>query len=206
MKKNKIKSKPLLFILLLLVVGTVGGTLTKFYTEKIIPNKFRTMTYDVKIKEKFNNTWGTKEVYISNDEKDSETPVVIRVNYTESWTKKENNKTYTLSNFYKFNDTVNNKIVYTDIVNKGWTTVFEKNFKEGSDGWYYYDKVLPAKQQIQILESINKIDGFNDDNYKNATYELDFSYEALEANEKVISSIWNKEVTIKDQEVNWKNL
>lgn len=60
MKTSKIKKKPLIFILLLLLTVAVGSTFAYYYNEVIIPNKFKAMTYSVAIEEVFNGTWGDK--------------------------------------------------------------------------------------------------------------------------------------------------
>lgn len=197
MEKNKIKSKPLLFILLLLVVGTVGGTFAYFYTEVVISNQFRTMTYEVKLNEtNFKGTWGSKNVSISNNEKNSKIPVVIRFNYNEIWKKTENNVTSILSNKLSNGNPV---------VKKNWATSYS-DFTLSSDGWYYYNKVLSPQETVKILESIEKDSAATSDyNSKNANYELDFNYEAIQADTKAIKKLWNLEATIKDDNtVTWK--
>ena len=49
MKKLTIKKKPLFFILLLLLLIGIGGTFAYYYTEIVVPNNFKTMTYNVAI-------------------------------------------------------------------------------------------------------------------------------------------------------------
>ena len=66
-KLKKINKKPLIFILIVLVLTIVGGTYAYYYSEVILPNEFKTMTYNVTIEEEFNNTWGTKKVRFVNN-------------------------------------------------------------------------------------------------------------------------------------------
>ena len=66
---KKIKFKPLLVIIVVLLLGVVGITFSYFYTEVIFPNQFKMMTYNVKVEEEFNDTWGTKKVSFINKDK-----------------------------------------------------------------------------------------------------------------------------------------
>ena len=131
MKTSKIKKKPLIFILLLLLTVAVGSTFAYYYNEVIIPNKFKAMTYSVAIEEVFNGTWGTKEVSIVNKEA-TNTPVVLRISYNELW----------INNADGSNVSLNNKLNKQDVVTKNWTNNFVNDFVKGDDGWYYYKKVL----------------------------------------------------------------
>lgn len=197
MKTSKIKKKPLIFILLLLLTVAVGSTFAYYYNEVIIPNKFKAMTYSVAIEEVFNGTWGTKEVSIVNKEA-TNTPVVLRVSYNELW----------INNVDGSNVSLNNKLNRQDVVTKNWTNNFVNDFVKGDDGWYYYKKVLNAEEKVKILDSIelneelirNSLDY---DKYKNNTYELDFNVESIQANEEAIESIWGKVVNISGNEVTW---
>ena len=197
--KEKIKrNKPLFFILILLVLGLIGGTFAYYYNEVSFPNRFKTMTYNVTLEENFNDDWGTKEVFFKNKET-TNMPVVLRINYNEEWSKKVNNETYTLSN------TVNNQ----DVVTKTWTNDFLNNFTLGSDGWYYYKKVLNSGDSVQVLSSITLNENLirnnpNYNNYKTYDYELAFNYEAIQANTEAVSSIWNKTITINGNDITWQ--
>lgn len=197
MKTSKIKKKPLIFILLLLLTVAVGSTFAYYYNEVIIPNKFKAMTYSVAIEEVFNGTWGTKEVSIVNKEA-TNTPVVLRISYNELW----------INNADGSNVSLNNKLNKQDVVTKNWTNNFVNDFVKGDDGWYYYKKVLNAEERVKVLDSIelneevirNSLDY---DKYKNNTYELDFNVESIQANEEAIESIWGKVVNISGNEVTW---
>ena len=59
-KLKKMKKKPLFFLLALLIVGGIGGTIALFTTTVDYSNVFSTSKYDVVIKEKFNDEFGTK--------------------------------------------------------------------------------------------------------------------------------------------------
>lgn len=197
MKFKKLKKKPLIFLLALIVIGIVGTTFAYYYTEIAIPNQFRTMTYNVTIEEEFNDTWGTKKVSFVNKE-ETNTPVVLRINYNELWRKEVNGVKLSLDN------NVNGE----NVVTKNWTTAFTNDFIAGGDGWYYYKKTLNAEESVQVLNSISLKEDlistspyYND--YKSYTYELDFNFEAIQASSSAISEIWSKTATISGSNVTW---
>lgn len=196
MKKLKNK-KTIFFALLLLVLVGVGGTFAYYYSEATIANKFKSMTYDVVLREEFNNTWGTKKVYISNEEETS-TPVVLRVSYNEVWKVETEDGISFLPNS---NGT-------DDFATKAWTTTFTNDFIEGPDGWYYYTKVLNGQEEIQLLDSVTKnttlISSSPDyDIYNDYDYELTFNYEAIQADVDAVKDIWNVNLTISNGNVDW---
>jgi alternate signal-mediated exported protein len=197
MKFRKIKKKPLIFLLVLCLLGIVGTTFAYYYTEIAIPNQFKAMTYNVTIEEEFNDTWGTKKVSFVNNE-ETNTPVVLRINYNELWRKEINGVKLSLDN----------NVNGTNVVTKNWTTAFTNDFVDGGDGWYYYKKTLNAEESVQVLNSISLNESlistspyYND--YKTYTYELDFNFEAIQANSSAISEIWGKNATITGGYVTW---
>ena len=197
MKFKKIKKKPLIFLLALIIVGVVGTTFAYYYSEVSFPNQFRTMTYNVTIEEEFNDTWGTKKVSFVNKE-ETNTPVVLRINYNELWRKEVSGVKLSLDN------NVNGE----NVVTKNWTSTFTSDFIDGGDGWYYYKKTLNAEESVQVLNSISLKEDlistspyYND--YKSYTYELDFNFEAIQASSSAISEIWGKTATISGSNVTW---
>lgn len=196
-KLKKLNKKPLIFILVLLILSIIGGTFAYYYTEVVLPNEFKTMTYNVTIEEEFNDTWGTKKVSFVNNE-ETNTPVVLRINYNESWRKEVSGVKLSLDN------NVNGE----NVVEKEWTTAFTNDFIDGGDGWYYYKKTLNAEESVQVLESISlkenliRTSPYYDD-YKSYTYELDFNFEAIQASSSAISDIWNKTALISGGNVTW---
>lgn len=196
MKKLKNK-KTLFFALLLLVLVGIGGTFAYYYSEATIANKFKTMTYNIALREEFNNTWGTKKVFISNQEETS-TPVVLRVSFNEVWKVETEDGISFLPNS---NGT-------DDFATKTWTNTFLNDFQCETDGWCYYKKVLNGQEEIQLLDSVNKnttlISSSPDyDVYNDYDYELTFNYEAIQADAVAISEIWGIQTTISDGNVTW---
>ena len=197
MKFKNLKKKPLIFLLALIAIGVVGTTFAYYYTEVSFPNQFRTMTYNVTIEEEFNDTWGTKKVSFVNKE-ETNTPVVLRINYNELWRKEVSGVKLSLDN------NVNGE----NVVTKNWTSTFTSDFIDGGDGWYYYKKTLNAEESVQVLNSISLKEDlistspyYND--YKSYTYELDFNFEAIQASSSAISEIWGKTATISGSNVTW---
>ena len=198
MKKLKNK-KTLFFALLLIALVSVGGTLAYYFSETTIANRFKTMTYSVRLREVFNNTWGTKEVYISNDEENG-TPVVLRVNYNEVWSIGTDDGLSFLPNSY------NGDYFAT----KTWTNTFLNDFEDGQDGWYYYKHVLDGQDEIELLTSVTKNTTLlstpgvpNADLYDDYDYELSFNYEAIQADEDAILDIWGQTATISNGNITW---
>ncbi|MDE5831084.1 MAG: hypothetical protein K2H53_05650, partial [Clostridia bacterium] len=87
-------------------------------------------------------------------------------------------------------------------------TTWKDDFVLGSDGWYYYTKVLDAGSTIQLLESIELDENVLDslpyaDSYSEYDYELTFRYESIQATEKAVKQLWNKDITINGDNVSW---
>lgn len=184
--KNK-KSKLLVFAFLGIIF--IGVSYAFYYNEFVFPNEFKTMTYNVKLEEEFENKFGVKKVKIVNRET-TNTPVVLRLNFNETWKKRINDEDVILNNLSN-----NYNCVY-----KEWTNDFLNDFILGNDGWYYYKKTLNANSEVQILQSIADN---NVCNYENATYELDFNYEAIQASTNAVSDIWNYNISINNNNVTW---
>lgn len=189
--------KNIKIVIYLLVIGLImilGGSLAYFYQEVVVPNNFKTMTYNVKLEEEFYNDWGTKRIYIRNLE-ETNAPVVLRVNYNEVWSLIIEGNIRTLSN------TLNGE----NVVTKNFTSTFLNDFIEGDDGWYYYKKILKPSSSIQILESISLKNDLiiNNNEYHEYNYELSFNYEAIQATDAAVIDIWNKNITINGDNVVW---
>lgn len=191
MKNKKVKS--LLFILALLFIGIIGGTIAYFTTANHVVNEFQGLTYDVDIVEESNGTWGTKKVSIVNKDK---TPVVVRVAYNELWSKEDRE--------YGFL-TLSNTINGFNVVNKSWTKTWEEDFVLGTDGWYYYKNILDANTSIDLITSIQLNDSLitNREEYLDYDYELNFGFESIQATEEAIKDLWGFDVNISNENIQW---
>ena len=198
------KRKPLHCILLFVLLIGVTGTIAYYRSEVLIPNEFQTMTYNVSCEEVFNNQFGTKEVSFVNHE--DSVPVVLRIQYDEQWILHSGSYEYSGEIILPNADSTGN------YVDKNWTTDFLNDFVLGSDGWYYYKKVLNANSSVKVLNSISKsssmptavptptvpveYSSLND-------YNLSFNYEAIQASNDAILEIWNKNCTISGSDITW---
>lgn len=197
--KFKLKTlKPIVFIIILLFLGVISVTLALFYNRVTVVNKFKSMTYNVELEEEFYNKWGTKKVTIINKE-ETNTPVVVRISYSELWSKKSDSDVLL---------TLNNGLNGINVVDKAWTNSFTDDFVLGNDGWYYYKKLLGSNESVQILESINlKEDLIKDslyyEEYLSYDYELTFNYEAIQATSEAVKEIWGIDININGDNITW---
>ena len=196
--EKKLNIKPIIFMLLLPVVCAVGLTLAYYTSEVRVVNKFKTNTYNVDIEDRSTGSWGERTVSFINREEENSS-VVLRINYNESWTNKNDDVLLTIDN------TVNG----VNAVSKEWTDEFKNNFIKGEDGWYYYTKVLNAKESVKVLNSVDLNQTLIEtspyyNEYLTYTYDLSFNFEAIQATSKAVEEIWNKKITIEGNEVTWE--
>ena len=194
MKKNK---KVVLFLILLLSFIGIGSVYAYYQVNVIVPNKYKAATYDVEIEEEFEDEFGTKKVWIVNNEK-TNAPVVLRISYNEFWSKTIDGVLLTLDN------NVNGE----NVVEKTWTEDFLEDFELKEDGWYYYKKVLNPEERVQLLESIslkNELVSLSDyrEEYHTYDYELAFNFESIQATKDAVLEIWDKNITIDGDNVTW---
>ncbi len=192
--KKLMKQKWLLIVTGILLFAAVGGTFAYYYTQVVIPNEFKTQTYNVTLEEEFYNDWGTKQVTIKNEE-ETNVDVVLRINYNEMWSDTTG-------------DVLSNVVNGENVVTKNWTTEFLNDFEKSDDGWYYYKKVLKAKGSVPILESVfqntTAILNSPDAHLYNAyDYRLVFNFEAIQANEKAVKDIWGKNIIMNGSDITW---
>lgn len=188
--KNNEKYRPLMFIGGVFLVLIIGATIAFYSQELSVVNTFSTMTYNVEMEEEFYDDWGTKSVTIYNRES-TNTPVALRVSYSEAWTNGE--------------DTLNNLVNGENVVNKTWSQDFTDDFVLCDDGWYYYKKLLNGNSSVNLLQSINldsQIASLYPE-YNTYNYSLDFTYEAIQGSSVAIEDIWGYEVEIESGEITW---
>lgn len=179
----------LIVILSLVIVPTIVYAYYK--SIQVVHNEFKVSDIDVRIEENFDSTtWPDetkKEVFLVNY---STSPAVLRVMYTEIWE-------------YD-NNIISNTINNNNVVIKNWTNLFNEDFIY-KDGWYYYKHLVNANESIKILDKIKLnrelVDG--KDEYIEGKYELTFYYEALQPTKKAIKDLWDIDVTINENIINW---
>lgn len=189
---KKISKNFLIICGIFLLMGIVG--VSAIYISNVsLVNSFKTLTYKVDVLEEFYNDWGTKKIKIVNSE-ETNADVVLRVTFNESFTKN--------------NDILSNEINGEEVVEKEYANDFLTHFSKDQDGWYYYDKILKAKDSVEILNSINLKEDLirtseDYEKYKTYHYELGFQYETIQATEKAIKDIWGKDSKIIDGEIEY---
>lgn len=175
-------------------------------------NELKADKIEAKIEETFepSEPEGTvqKKVTFKND---SSNASFLRVSYAETWERTEDNNKILL----------NNQLNGKDVATKKWENGFGQNsgvWKDGGDGWYYYNKVLkPGASTEEILESVSFPDYSGEyQEYKDADYQLYFQMELLqvsdsqstlnsaEVNQKASKTVFGKEATIDGENVSWQ--
>ena len=199
------KKKIILIILVLISIGTTYAYFSKSITAE---NLFNTSSFNVTIYEDNNSTWGDKNVSFTNSN-NAKSGAVLRIMYNEIFKINEVVATSNKHNDYNptflanttYGQVLSNKINNTDVVTKTWTSTFNNYFVSGNDGWYYYTKVLNPGDTIRVLQSItlnnnliSNLPNYND--YLNATYDLNFDFEAVQASTRAVSNLWGLNITI----------
>ena len=187
---KKVSKNFLIICGIFLIMGIVGVSAIYLSNVSLI-NSFKTLTYKVDVEEEFYNDWGTKKIKVINSE-ETNADVVLRVSFNES--------------FSKDNDILSNEINGQEVVEKDFSNDFLTHFSKDQDGWYYYDKVLKAKDSVEILNAISLKEDListseDYEKYKTYHYELGFQYETIQATEKAIKEIWGKNATISEGEI-----
>ena len=194
---NKVR-KISIILIIPFIIFSMQKVYSFYQTNYIIPNKFKAATYNVVLEEEFYDEFGTKKVWIANNETGNAN-VVLRINYDESFSKTVDNERLTLSNI------VNNQ----NVVDKVWTDDFLNDFEKGNDGWYYYKKILKPTEKVQILESISLNENLiltspYYQEYKSYDYNLSFNFESIQATKNAVKEIWDKDITINNDNVDWE--
>ena len=135
MKRIKQKTKKkLLFatpVAIVLAVAITFGVSFVVYAisrnTSTIDNSARVATSGVSIVESSDPGFGRHEISFYNNA-DTNSPVLLRIAYSETWTDNDNN---VISNLGGNS---------ANVVTKTWTNDFAQYFEDGHDGWYYYDK------------------------------------------------------------------
>lgn len=216
------KKKSIIFLVLLLLMGFVGTTYAYFTQSASFDNNFSIKDFEVVIEEEFDESSAfdecisdengessneprgqfychsevSKKVFVVNKE---EVPAVVRISYNEEIMLDQNSDYSGLfPNFIEMCDG-NNNCESTYLFNKVWTQDFLDNWYF-HEGWYYYKKILPASESVQVLDSVTT--EYAQSLYGN--YSLDFNIEAVQASSDAVKELWNQDVTInEDGTVYW---
>lgn len=169
-------------ILAVLIIAVAATTFLGVYAAShnvsTIKNEIAVAQSGTRIIDDTDGGFGRKEVTIKN-EGASSPKVLIRVAYSETWTKSDGT-------------IISNTVNGSNVVTKDWTTAFVSDFVDGGDGWYYYKKVLNPASEVKILDSIT----LNDSSYNKNNYDLSFRFESVQADAAAANTLWGKTVTI----------
>jgi len=205
-KKTKMVTMIACFLVCAITIATAIGTTLAFYSGGgNLKNDLGTKESSVYLEEEFspNDKWlpgetKEKEVKFGNDgEKDQ----VIRFKVELQWLNKSNGTwTPAASNPVKIN--------YAASLTANWDNSFL-----GSDGWYYYKKVLPAGGSTPVvMESVtfspelaNAINDEYLDDFTSTTYRITVYMEGVDVNTDVTKAAWTKNFTESGGNLTWSN-
>lgn len=177
--KPSARIKTLIVVAGLAAAVIAGATYAFWSTAMEHVNELGSDTVSAEIKETFDKGAApdgtvTKKVSFRNSGSAS---AFLRISYVESWTSGSGDEKQLLSNTSDG----------TDVAGKTWTEFFRdsKNWEKGSDGWYYYRKLLPPGESTEnIMDSVTfpEYTGKYQE-YGSADYELYFRMELLQASD-----------------------
>ena len=200
--KNK---KSLLYIVLVLVVFLVLGTIAYFTSTDTLENIFLSGTYKTKTTEVFtsptNWTPGDVTPKTITTKNEGTIPVRVRIKLDESWTSKNGDE---ISNdICERYNAYNYCLEYYQAAEINLDN--ENDWLKKGDYYYYLHELAPGETTTSLLESVTfnpnvqadisctLVDGANTcestgNGYDGATYELDITIETVQANK--YESVW----------------
>ena len=179
MDKKKILKKLLPTMAMFIAAAAIGVTGATVLHSLTLENPIKTPGVEGGIEEDLS----TKKVEFTNN---GEADVLIRASFTESWTgKNEDEETVILPNLGSITDT--DKQAEPAINLAYW--------EKGSDGWYYYKKVLPGSVAKSLNDGLSLVSepfinrvSFKTSSelyapYKDAEYQLHVTMEVVQASD-----------------------
>ena len=152
--KEKLNSKPLTGILLLVLFGIIGGTIAYYQTSDTFTNEFDTGKYVIKTEETFESppNWTPgdttpKEVTVKNE---GDVKAVVKICLTEKWEDASGNTLPLFDSNYEFAALVEFDPNY-DLF---WLTDCNNNDDEGQRCYYYYKVLDPGETTEALLQSV----------------------------------------------------
>lgn len=171
-----------------LMVGVVGGSLAWFTDTDTLTNNFATQGNEsddnkgIKIDEDFESelaqqalpgTKVNKDVRVENK---ASYPQLIRVNFEKKW-----------------KDGGDLKPEFIELGFQNLTTTGEEGkWIEGTDGYYYFNKVVESNGVTADLLDYVKLSKNIDSTYKNKNYDVIVNAESIQASNGAVSDAWKK--------------
>lgn len=186
MKRLKEKSHKKLYIIApVLTLVAVGAGIWLVFA--LSNNSFTTRDNDIAVNtgtvqlvDDSDEGFGKKEVSFVNSDSNG-IAMLLRIGYSETWMDSDDN---IVSNIYNGNN----------VVTKTWTSAFTDDFVSGDDGWYYYKKLLNPSDSVKVITAIS----LDEPLYAAYDYDLNFRFEAIQANGSAATALWSKTATIDD--------
>lgn len=198
-KKMLRKFFPVILLIFAMAVGFTGATVLHSLT---LENPIKTPTTDGGITEELDNN--AKKVSFTNN---GEADVFLRVACTETWILESNGEG---EDIILPNQAIAEDGQSVSVAEPVWQGITDDSWTLGSDGWYYYKKVLPGSKSGEENRNTGLlVDGvkFNlgeieDERYQKAKYQLHFTMEVVQASDDTavskaaVKKLFNKELDL----------
>ena len=194
-KKMLRKFFPVILLIFAMAVGFTGATVLHSLT---LENPIKTPTTDGGITEELNNN--AKKVSFTNN---GEADVFLRVACTETWILESNGEG---EDIILPNQAIAEDGQSVSVAEPVWKGITDDSWTLGSDGWYYYNKVLPGSKSGErnrntglLVNNVEfNLDEIEDERYQKAKYQLHFTMEVVQASddtevsEAAVEKLFNK--------------
>lgn len=198
-KKMLRKFFPVILLIFAMAVGFTGATVLHSLT---LENPIKTPTTDGGITEELNNN--AKKVSFTNN---GEADVFLRVACTETWILESNGEG---EDIILPNQAIAENGQSVSVAEPVWKGITDDSWTLGSDGWYYYNKVLPGSKSGErnrntglLVNNVEfNLDEIEDERYQKAKYQLHFTMEVVQASDDIevseaaVEKLFNKELDL----------
>ena len=194
-KKMLRKFFPVILLIFAMAVGFTGATVLHSLT---LENPIKTPTTDGGITEELDNN--AKKVSFTNN---GEADVFLRVACTETWILESNGEG---EDIILPNQAIAKDGQSVPVAEPVWRGITDGSWTLGSDGWYYYNKILPGSKSGEknrntglLVDNVEfNLDEIEDERYQKAKYQLHFTMEVVQASddtevsEAAVEKLFNK--------------
>ena len=198
-KKMLRKFFPVILLIFAMAVGFTGATVLHSLT---LENPIKTPTTDGGITEELDNN--AKKVSFTNN---GEADVFLRVACTETWVLESNGEG---GDIILPNQAIDKDGESVSAAEPVWQGITDGSWTLGSDGWYYYNKVLPGSKSgeknrntgLLVNDVEFNLDEIEDERYQKAKYQLHFTMEVVQASDDTevskaaVKKLFNKELDL----------
>ena len=198
-KKMLRKFFPVILLIFAMAVGFTGATVLHSLT---LENPIKTPTTDGGLTEELDNK--EKKVSFTNN---GEADVFLRVACTETWILESNGEG---EDIILPNQAIAKDGQSVSAAEPVWRGITDGSWTLGSDGWYYYNKILPGSKSGEknrntglLVNNVEfNLDEIEDERYQKAKYQLHFTMEVVQASddtevsEAAVEKLFNKELDL----------